>query len=146
MTTYSELISYFENFSAIIQGLNGVTVGNDEAIMDLQNTQIRYPHLWVETPDVRFVGTDENPAYRFNFGLVIIDNDNLRTNQAGNTKLSAMLDLAAKVYEKILKDSDDDCFDLILNDNEGDPIRQWSGDNAYGWRIQISLEIPRCEC
>lgn len=146
MTTYNELIAYFETMPVLVPGVKGVTVGNDEAIMSLENSQINYPHLWVETPGIRFTGTDENPGIRFSFGLVIIDQENQKTPAEGNNKLSSMLSLLTQVYNQLLADSDADLFDLILSDNEGDPIRQWSGDNAYGWRLDVQIEIQRVEC
>ena len=146
MTTFSELVAYFETYPSLIPGIKGVTVGNDEAIMDLQNTRIAYPHLWVETPDIRFVGTDEDPRIRFSMGLVMIENENQRTNKQANAKLSATLNLLTQVYAQLLADSDEDLFDLILTDNEGDPVRAWSGDNAYGWRLDVQIEIQRSEC
>jgi hypothetical protein len=146
MTTYNEVVTYFESMSTLIPGIKSVTVGADEEVMNTQNTRIRYPHLWVETPAMRFVGTDENPGIRMDLGINLIVNDPRKTNAAGNQALSSSLSLMTLFYSQLLADSDNDLFDLILSPNAGEPIRRWSADNAYGWRLEVSIEIPRIEC
>lgn len=146
LSTYAQLVAYFEALPTVVSDLKGATVGNDESIEDLQNTRIRYPHLWVETPSVRFVGTDENPATRFAFDISVIANDPLRKPTDANTKLSQTLTILQGVWARLLQDADEGEFDLVLGDAEGDPIRAWSADNAYGWRLSVQLEVPRYEC
>lgn len=148
LTTYAQLVDYFQSsLPAKVTGINGVTVGYDEAILNAQNTQIKYPHLWVETPDVSFQGTDDNPSKRFKFAIVVMTNENKKTNPAANTALSVMLELCERVWSRILADSDDGMFDLILDATGAQPVRQWSADNCYGWRMEpINIDLPRCEC
>lgn len=146
MTTYNEIVAYLESIPALIPGIKSVTVGADEEVMSLQNSRIKYPHLWVETPAISFVGTDHNPGIRFDLGINILAGEGLKTNKAGNTRLSETLNLLSLLYTQMLADSDNDLFDLILKSDAGDPIRRWSADNVYGWRLEISIEIPRIQC
>lgn len=145
-STYAQLAAYFAALPTVITDLKGATVGNDEAIEDLQNTRIRYPHLWVETPSLRFVGTDDNPATRFAFSIAVITNDPLRKPEEANTKLSQTLEILKSVWARLLQDADEGEFDLVLNDADGEPIRAWSGDNDYGWRLDVRIDLPRYEC
>lgn len=146
--TYADLVDYFQtDMLAAVTDLKGVTVGADEEILNLQNSRIRYPHLWVETPDVGFRGTDHNPAKRFRFSLVVLTNEPAKTNAAANAALSAMLTLAEQVWAQLLADADAGDFDLVLDEAGGQPVRAWSGDNGYGWRLEpVSIDLPRCEC
>ena len=146
MTTYSELVDYFEAMPSMIPGIKSVTVGADEEVMASQNTRIKYPHLWVETPMIRFTGTDENPAIRFSLGLNLIAAEGYKTNPEANKRLSETLNLMTSLYAQLLADSDADLFDLILSPADGDPIRRWSADNTYGWRLELAIEIQRLEC
>lgn len=148
-TTYSELVTYFEALPATVTELQGATVGDDEAILNLQNSQIRYPHLWVETPEVLFGGLgDADRVKRFRFALVVIENEPIKTNAQANAKLSDTLAVLEKVYARIIADAEDDDanFTLVYKDEALDPIRRWSGDNGYGWRGNIEIELERCEC
>ncbi len=146
MTTYNELVDYFEAMPSMIPGIKSVTVGADEEVLATQNSRIKYPHLWVETPMIRFTGTDENPATRFSLGLNLIAAEGYKTNPEANKRLSETLNLMTSLYAQLLADSDADLFDLILAPADGDPIRRWSADNAYGWRLELAIEIQRLEC
>jgi len=145
-STYDQLVAYWKAIPTVVSDLKGATVGNDEAIEDLQNTRINYPHLWVETPDIRFVGTDVNPATRFQFNIAVIINEGYRKADEANKKLSQALTILQSVWARLLQDGDEGLFDLILQDGEGDAIIAWSPDNDFGWRLQVVLEIPRMEC
>jgi len=144
--TYAELVEYWADMPSKITTLKGATVGDDEELENLQNTRIKYPHLWVETPEMTFTGTDENPASRFHFNLAVIANDPTSTNKNANAVLSTLHGILATLYARVLADSDAGDFDLILKDEQSDPIRKWSADNVFGWRMTLTLEIPRCEC
>ncbi len=146
MTTYNEIVAYWQSMPTLIPGIRSVTVGADEDVLAMQNTRIAYPHLWVETPQVRFVGADDNPRIRLDFALNLIQGENLKTNPAANATLSGTLNLLTALYAQVLADADNDLFGLILSPNQVDPIRRWSADNAYGWRLELSIEIERVEC
>ncbi len=145
-STYEQLVAYFKALPTVVSDLRGATVGHDEEIEALQNTRILYPHLWVETPDVKFVGTDVNPATRYYFNIAVIANEPMQKAEEGNAKLSATLMVMQSVWARLLQDADEELFDLVLQEGDGDPIRQWSADNAYGWRLRIALDLPRYEC
>jgi len=147
MTTYSDLVEYFEGFENVIPDLQMVRVGDDEAIIEFQNSQIKYPGLWVETPLVRFTDPGGVPAKRFRFALVTLWNEPKKTTQEANQKLSLALELMEVVYAKILNDAEiSDEFVLVLEDSDVDPVRRWSADNCFGWRTEVLIEIERCEC
>lgn len=146
-TTYSDLVAYFEALPLRIQQLRGVTVGNDEAIANALNTGIKYPHLWVETPDIEFAGDEENPVTRFRFGLAILLNDPRNTNDEANRTLNDTLELLKDVYRHVYDDADEgEMFDLVLGRRAAAPIRRHTADNQYGWRLELTLELPRCLC
>lgn len=147
-TTYSELVTYFEALPVAVTALESVIVGDDEAILSLQNAQVRYPILWVETPEVVFAGIgDADPVKRFRFAITVVENEPLKTNAQANAKLSDTLAVLESVYNQILADADDPGnFTLVYKDEALDPIRRWSGDNGYGWRGTLEIELERDEC
>lgn len=147
MTKYSELITYWETMPSLISGIGAVRVGDDEAIVELQNTRITYPILWVETPTVRFVNPGGVPAKRFRFAIVVLINEPKKSTTEANTKLSNALEIMELVYAQVYNDAEaGDDFLLVLDDTDNEPIRHWSADNCYGWRMEIDIELERCEC
>lgn len=146
METYADLVAYFENFPASLPAIRKAVVGDDEEIFSQQPLRAQYPMLWVETPEVLFAGDDDNPTTRFQFALVVFTNENQKTNQQANIELSEMLALLEQVYAKVYEDAaaPTDTFSLILKNSQAAPVRRWSADNCYGWRLEITLELPRC--
>lgn len=146
--TYADLVNYFEtSIPAKVPDIKGVTVGSDEALMATQNSRSKYPHLWVETPDVSFRGSDDNPSKRFRFAMAVITNEPKKTPAEANRQLSDMLAIAERLWARLVHDADEGLFDLALEDSQGQPIRQWSGDNCYGWRLTpVQIDLERCEC
>lgn len=147
-TTYSELVTYFETMPTVVTDLKSAIVGDDEEILNMQNSRVRYPVLWVETPEVVFAGlADADRVKRFRFSLAVVENDAVKSNDKANAKLSDTLAVLEQVYARIIADADDPGnFTLVYKDEALDPIRRWSGDNGYGWRGSIEIEIERDEC
>lgn len=147
MTTYNELIAYFQGLRDIVPAIEFVVVGDDEAIIEQQNTRVKYPALWVETPSVRFVDAGGVPAKRFRFALVVFTSEPKKTTEEANSKLSLMLSIMEQLYARIYTDAETcEEFVLVLNDADNEPVRRWSADNCYGWRMEIDIELERCEC
>jgi hypothetical protein len=147
LTNYIDLVEYFASMAHHVSPpIQTVIIGNDEAIANYQNSQVEYPLLWVETPSVAFVGTDWGPAYRFSVPIVLLTNVSDPTNDNHNQALSDALEAMECVWNQLLESADAAVFDLILSDtNNTDPIRAYSADNAFGWRMVVQIEIPRCE-
>jgi hypothetical protein len=147
LETYSDLVAYWEALPTTVQQLRGATVGNDEAIANALNTGIKYPHLWVETPDIDFRGDEDNPVTRFRFGMCVLINDPRDTNTDANRVLSETLEILKRVYQRVYHDADDaELFDLVTSAKSGVPIRKHTADNQYGWRLEVAIELPRALC
>lgn len=143
---YAELVSYFEGLSSSVTGLNGVTVGADEELLNQQASRVKYPHLRVDTPEIRFVNDDENMVTQYSFRLYVLTNDPVKTNREENARLSAMATLCESIIRQLWQDADDDKFDLILGDKTGDAVRRWSGDNALGWWFGVTIQLYTDQC
>lgn len=144
--TYLELCTYFEGLPTTVTDLKGVTVGADEAMLNQQGTQIIYPHLRVDTPEFRLLDDDDTPRTRYTFTFFVLTNEPQKTNHEANKALSAMATLSQKILRRLYVDADAGKFDLVLGDKEGDAVRQWSGDNLYGWFFRVVIDLYTDEC
>lgn len=144
--TYLELCTYFEGLTTTVTDLKGVTVGADEEMLNQQATRIQYPHLRVDTPEFSLVDDDDTPRTRYKFTLFVLTNDPKKTNAEANIKLSAMATLCEKIIKRLYTDADAGKFDLVTGEKQGDAVRQWSGDNLYGWWFNIIIELYSDEC
>lgn len=145
-TKYIELVTYFEELPLCLDDLASVVVGSDEASLDLQNSRIKYPHMRVDTPELRFMNDDNNAVIRHRFRCFVMTNEPKKTNAEENIRLSEMQTLCTKIIAQVYRDADLGAFDLILGDKESEPIRAWSGDNAFGWWFYLTIDLFTDEC
>lgn len=141
LKTYKELADYFEALPASVTDLKSVTVGADEETLGDQASQIVYPHLRVDTPEILFLNDDQTSATRFTFRFYVLTNEPLKTNAQENQKLSDMATLAQTIHRRLWTDADAGKFDLIAGDKEGDAVRRWSGDNLFGWHFRVVIDL-----
>lgn len=144
--TYLELCNYWPTLITSVPALKGVTVGADEEMLSQQSSRIQYPHLRVDTPEWSLVDDDDTPRTRFRFTLFVLTNEPKKTNTEANIKLSAMATLAQNILKQLYADADAGKFDLVLGDKNGDAVRQWSGDNDYGWWFNVTIDLFTDEC
>lgn len=144
--TYIELVAYFEGLKDTVNGLKGVTVGADEEMLDQQGSRIKYPHLRVDTPEIRFINEDESMITQYTFRMFVLTNGPTKTNAEENQKLSDTAKIAERIIRRIWQDADADKFDVVNGDKAGDAVRKWSGDNCFGWWFSVSIQLYTDEC
>lgn len=144
--TYKQLCDYFEALPTSVTALKSAIAGEDEGTIDAQNSSIRYPHLRVETPTLRFRNEDETMVTRYTFRMFVLSNRKITTNAQANQLLSDMEALARAVIKQMWQDADAGNFDLITGDNEGDAVRAWSADDLFGWWWTAVVELWTDEC
>lgn len=147
MTTYIELVDYFEAMPAQITGVRRVTVGSDEEELALQSNDIAYPHLRVDSPSLDFLAQRDNPKTRYTFQLAIMTNVDKQTDyRAENQALSDMEVLLRSIVQKMVADAADELFDLIDTGKKATPMRRYSGDNLFGWLMEVTLDLYTATC
>ncbi len=147
MTTYLELITFFENLPLQVAGLAQCTVGGDEEELSMQTNRIQYPHLRIDTPEITHLNDDENPVsrYKFRFAVMTAVPDILYRNE--NRALSDMEILMRSIYDYIVSESDDPTtFYLPPGPKTLTPIRRWSGDNGFGWMMDLTIDLYTASC
>lgn len=143
---YIELVDYFEALPGAIPAIKGVTVGSDEDVIEMQGSRIQYPYMRVDTPEITFLNDDENPVTRYRFRLYVFTNEPKKTNREENLKLDTMSALCRTILNQLYADADAGKFDLVVGDKPGDVIRRWSADNAFGWWLDIVIDLYTDEC
>ena len=57
-----------------------------------------------------------------------------------------MLVLAQRAWAKLVAGEAAGLFQFVRNEEEGDPILKYSGDNDTGWRFVARLVVGRDDC
>lgn len=143
---YSQLVTYFQGLTATVTDIKSVTVGSDEEDLNIQNSRIVYPHLRVDTPELRFLNEDETMLTRYTFRMYVLTNEPKKTNAEENTALSNMEKICRKLIRRLWVDADAGLFDLITGEKTGDAVRHWSGDNVFGWWFTVVIDLYTDEC
>lgn len=142
--TLIELETYLATFSTAIPAIKAVEFGDEEEILNRQNSRIQYPCLWVETPTVTLIG--EPPGRLFVFALTVLCNVPKDDNRLARERRSEAIDIAEKAWRKLEDDEEAGLFQLDATRTEGDPIQKWSGDRDTGYRFEIRLTTGREDC
>lgn len=142
--TLSALVAYLTTFPTTIPEIKAVEFGDEEEILNRQNTRIQYPCLWVETPTVTLIS--EPPGRLFAFGLTVLHNVPKDDNRMAIERRSQALDIAEKAWRKLEDDEENGLFQLESTRTEGDPIQKWSGDRDTGFRFEVRLITGREDC
>jgi hypothetical protein len=142
--TLSEIETFLEGFQASIPEIKQVIFGDEQEIMNRQNSQIRYPVMWVETPDVAIM--PDPPGLRFKFSISFLQNVSKDSNKLDRQARSDMLILAQRAYALLEHGQEDGLYEFTSIIEDGQPILRWSGDRDTGWRIPVQLTVGRDDC
>jgi hypothetical protein len=146
LSTYIELVQHLEAYANSVTGLKTVTVGADEDTIGAQSSLIKYPHLRIDTPAPQLLDPEDNYRTRFNFVFSVLQNVPQPTNLNENQALSDTLEVLKAVHQRLISDSEDDYFDLILDNESAKEIRRYSADNLFGWYITFKIELYNKTC
>lgn len=141
LTTYAQLVNYFKGLTVTVPDIKTVTVGSDEEDLNQQNSRIVYPHLRVDTPEPRYLNEDAGMEVRFTFKLFVLTNEPKRTNEEENARLSSTELIVRKLIKRLWVDADAGLFDIIVGDKNADAVRAWSGDNVFGWWVEVTIAV-----
>lgn len=142
--TLDALEEYLEGFKSALADLAEVVFGDEEEILNRQNSRIKYPCMWVETPQVSLIG--DPPARQFKFGLTFLYNVPKDDNRLERRRRSEALDLAERAWRKLEDDEECGLFQLDSIRTDGEPISKWSGDRDTGYRFEVRLTTGREDC
>lgn len=142
--TLSEFETYFLAFKDDITEIKDVVFGDEEEILNRQSSKISYPCMWVETPQPTFL---YDPAgIRLEWPIAFIVNVPRGAGAEERAARSAMLLVAQKAWAKLEAGEAEGRFQFVRNQDEGDPILKYSGDNDTGWRFVARVVVGRDDC
>lgn len=148
MKTLSELTAYWLTMPTVIPGIKLVTVGRDEQALDNQTMPglVNYPHLRVDTPSVTIDGEYDSPVTDFTYQIFLFAPVSPDNPTEENAVLSTLLTLMQSVLLRLWQDADEEVFDIIQQPKKGDAIRAWSGDNCFGWTMEVKIRLYTGQC
>lgn len=140
MRTVLEYIQYFRALGDYHPGIQYVVHGDSPRIINESRTRLRYPCLWIETPDIEVI----NEGLVFTGGIVVLKNAKLNSQALEDAALEETFHIMQGIIARIRQDADIGMFsyDSMRMDN----ISTLTHDNDYGWRLTVRLTREQAKC
>lgn len=143
--TASDLRDYFQALATAL-GCS-FAYGNSERILNRQHSQLQYPVLWLEVPDIQMI-RDGGLKRRFFAAFTFLSNADWDDEDGQNARLDEMYLLTEQALQTLQASATDNFppqfeFDMAMSRSEYKP--KWSADDDWGWRTEFELLGAACE-
>lgn len=145
MNNFSEYVAYFRHLAEEHVGIKEFVVGNSDKILNLQRSELDYPALWLEYPNLVPVGDEDSPQLKFRGAIVILNNTEVDNWHQQDFILNETSEILIDLMNRIEKDCEEEVFEKAKF-GEIEPISSLTADNDYGWRVSIDITINRSNC
>lgn len=144
ITTPAELKTYFAGLATAL-GCS-FEYGNSERILNRQNSQLIYPVLWLEVPDIQTL-RDGGLKLKFSTAITFLTNADADDYSGQDGALDAMFALTMQALRQIMADSDTypTPFEFDMAEAISEYKQKWSADDDWGWRTEFTLTGAACE-
>lgn len=119
--------------------------GGSERILNRQSSQLRYPVLWLEVPDVRLIGSG---GLRRNFvgAFCLLNNVEPDDYAAQDAILDDLLDKCVLITQQMRTDVEQNhLFEFDPDGTTYEARTKWSADDDFGWRVSYTIiGAPLC--
>lgn len=144
ITTPAELKAYF---AALATDLGcSFEYGNSERILNRQLSQMQYPLLWLEVPEIRLI-REGGLKRRFTTAFLFLSNADIDDYAGQDTALDDMYALTEQALQRLQADSDahPTPFEFDMENAASEYKGKWSADDDWGWRTEFVLVGAACE-
>lgn len=121
--------------------------GNSERIIQRQLSQLTYPLLWLEHPEVRLL-RDGGLKREFQCAFLFLSNADVDDFAGQHTRLDEMFALTEQALQMLQASSTDEFpapFDFDMEQAQSQYKGKWSADDDWGWRTEFRLIGAACE-
>jgi hypothetical protein len=142
VNSYSTYKSFFQTLAANNIALQDFVLGDSQRIIGDSRSEISYPVLWLESPDMKVMDNKaSNFLGEFTGAFSILDNIPPDDYTAQDAAMESTYQIALQAISYMLKNRrgriDSPEFTLDLNSITLNPIASLLVDNCYGWRVEF---------
>lgn len=143
--TPADLKDYFQGIATAL-GCD-FAYGNSEKILNRQSSNLRYPVLWLEIPEIR-LQRDGGLKREFASAFLILSDAPVDDFDAQDTRLDETFLLTEQVLQMLQSGSEDEYpapYDFDMENSKSEHKPKWSADDDWGWRTEFTLMGAACE-
>lgn len=133
---YAELISFFEEIGKSDPFIEQTYIGDYRQITEAQLSDLTFPLLWIETPEVNFTGDEDSNEIQYFGALVILDLADQNDITISNSVLNKTQQIGFAI---LLQMSKSDLARSYISKKSMTPIEGMTIEGAIGWRIDYTL-------
>lgn len=141
---YLPFVAYFRKLAWQHNRLRGsFFVGDSWTIISAQRTGMQYPALWLERPVFRPLLAPDGDSLRLAVegAFSIVGGAAVDDYDKQEAILQTAQQIAAEIINRMKQDSDNDEFDLLIDNTRLDPLAVLMADDAHGWRVEFRMEV-----
>lgn len=149
---YQDYIDYFSNLADQHTDLQDFVVGPDERILSRERSDLSFPVLWLEDPELQMQEADELQL-SYNSRILILQNVGAQANfdeqkQALEDTGTIALELVNRLRQDSENGSTQDAFFFIFSYSDArlSPITTALNDGDWGWAIEFIIRRPAENC
>jgi len=146
MRTPGELISYFEQLATDHVWINDFVHGDFDEILAEERSNIQYPALWMETPEIPMDGDSDSYTQQYEGSFVIYHAAPPDHQERRKSNLERCFLIARDVILRLMNDQENDLYDFSIDSIRMEPVISYNNDNAQGWRVNYILKHQGFEC
>ena len=147
--TYADIISYFERLATAHVGIRASYCGDYDRIYDVKQHTDKYdlPALWIESPEMSPVGTDDSIQESWSLSIVILHKGNNQNAELNKYESEMSYRTAKDFLYRILRDESEGYLRRYSVINKTlSYIDPYSSDYLIGWRINLTLITKASGC
>ena len=141
ITGFTSFINYFRGLATSHVDIASFAHGNSERILHRTRSDINYPVLWLETPDV-FPREAGQLVSDFRGTLLILTHAQEGDWEKEDEEMHNMLAIVYDLVNKIMADADDGLLQSFALQGPIEPKGRWGTDNDWGWRFSFTISVP----
>jgi hypothetical protein len=121
--------------------------GASERILNRQHSQLIYPVLWLEVPEIQPIRSG-GLKRRFYSAFTFLSNADWDDVAGQNARLDEMFLLTEQALQTMQASATDNYppqFDFDIESSRSEYKQKWSADDDWGWRTEFELLGAMCE-
>jgi hypothetical protein len=144
ITGYASYVAYLRKLAWQHKLLAGsFYVGDSWTILGAQRHRLHYPTLWLERPIIRPIYAPDGDSFkmRFDGAFSIVGNAAPDDYERQESVLATCQVIAQEIFNRIKSDSDENIFDLLVDNYRMESLAALMVDDVHGWRVEFAIEL-----
>jgi len=141
--TYADIISYFERLATAHRDIRTSYCGDYDRIFDLivKPDDHTTPALWIESPEMTPVGTDDSSREQWDIALVVVHKGSHQNSQITRYETEQAYRTARSLLYRIVRDTEEGNIRFSIINKTISAIDPYSSDYLVGWRIRLTIDV-----